>query len=220
MPELSVIVPVRNGERFLAEAIESLLPHRDVDEIVVVDDGSTDRSTDIARRYPVVLLRQPGAGSAAARNAGLAVARGAVIGFLDADDLWAPPRPEGDPRLARLRAEPHTDLVLGRTVRFRTGDRGPEPLGPPEPFLALGALLVRREALSRVGPLDPAIAVSDDIDWLLRAQEAGIAAVRVDETVLWYRRHASSLTASIAARERGVLSAARAAIARRRRDAS
>ncbi len=219
MPELSVIVPVRNGERFLAEAIESLLPHREVGEIVVVDDGSTDRSAEIARQFPVVLLCQPASGSAAARNAAFAVARGAIIGFLDADDLWAPPRPQGDARLARLRAEPRTDMVLGRTVRFRTGDGGPEPLGPPEPFLSLGALLVRRAALARIGPLDPAIPVSDDMDWLMRAQEVGIVMARVDETVLWYRRHASSLTASIAARERGVLATARAALARRRRNA-
>ena len=87
---VSVVIPVYNGERFLAQAIESVLGQtwREV-EVIVVDDGSSDHSGEIARRFaPVRCLRQDNAGQAAARNRGAAAATGRFLAFLDADDLW------------------------------------------------------------------------------------------------------------------------------------
>ena len=92
---ISVIVPVHNGAAFISEALRSVksqtLPP---DEIIVVDDGSSDESADIVRReHPdVVLIAQPRGGPAAARNAGARRARCDALAFLDHDDLWPPER--------------------------------------------------------------------------------------------------------------------------------
>ena len=94
---ISCIVPVYNGARFLAQAIDSILAQTRVDlEIIVVEDGSTDRTPDVAKGYGdrVKYVRQENAGPAAARNRGVAEARGEFIAFLDADDTWAPAKLE------------------------------------------------------------------------------------------------------------------------------
>ncbi len=89
MPEVSVLVAVHNGARFLAEALESaraqtLAPT----EIIVVDDGSTDESAEIAAKHGATVIRQANAGTAAAINAARAHATGELLALLDADDVW------------------------------------------------------------------------------------------------------------------------------------
>src|SRR5437667_12630279 len=112
-PLVSVVIPCYNGERYLAEAIESVLAQRyEPLEIIVVDDGSTDRSAEVARHFgdAVQYVCQPHAGAAAARNRGVGLATGDLIAFLDADDVWT----EG--RLARqvqvLEADPSVGMVM------------------------------------------------------------------------------------------------------------
>lgn len=87
---VAVVIAVFNGEDFLAEALESVRAQtRPVDEVIVVDDGSTDRSAEIARGVPgVVVVQQENGGPAAARNRGIALARSDYLAMLDADDLW------------------------------------------------------------------------------------------------------------------------------------
>ncbi len=215
-PSLSVIIPVWNGERFLAEALESVLAHAAVDEIVVVDDGSTDGTAELVRRYPVVYRWQPRRGVATARNLGLASIGGAVVGFLDADDRWAPPPSTGDARLARLFQDPSANLALGNTQVFRAREGGGETIGAPRALVSLGAMLARREVFVAVGGFDPAFRTGEDLDWFLRARERGFALKWVDTTVQHYRRSPGTLTSGGVARERGMLATARAAIARRR----
>ena len=87
--KVSCIIPVFNGARYLRETLDSVFAqtHGDL-EVIVVDDGSTDASADIARSYAnVICLQQANAGHASARNRGLAAATGAFISFNDADDL-------------------------------------------------------------------------------------------------------------------------------------
>jgi len=90
---ISCIVPVFNGERYLGEALDSILgqTHRPL-EIIVADDGSTDRTATVAAGYgdQIRYLYQPNAGTASACNLGLGAARGGFIAFLAADDLWHP----------------------------------------------------------------------------------------------------------------------------------
>src|SRR5436305_1029668 len=90
-PMISVIIPVYNGERYLGEAIESVLAQSyHWLEIILVDDGSTDGSATVAKQFSpaVQVVRQPNLGAGAARNRGIALAQGEFLAFLDADDLW------------------------------------------------------------------------------------------------------------------------------------
>jgi glycosyltransferase involved in cell wall biosynthesis len=118
-PLVSVIVPVWNGERFLAAALDSIVvPEGARAEVIVVDDGSTDRSAAIAAaREPLVrTVRQEHAGLPQARNRGLAEAQGSLLAFLDADDLWSEDKLALQLEALKQRAD--VAIVLGRTRRM------------------------------------------------------------------------------------------------------
>src|SRR6202008_2657815 len=95
MPAVTVLIDTFNHERFIDEAIVSVLeqdfPRAEM-EILVVDDGSTDRTPEIVRKFDphVRLLRKTNGGQASAFNAGIPEARGEIVAFLDGDDWWAP----------------------------------------------------------------------------------------------------------------------------------
>src|SRR5512140_2899350 len=126
MPDLSVsvIVPVHNGARFLARSMQRIHPQRyEPLEIVVVDDGSTDETPAlVARLGPAVRsVRQANGGPAAARNHGLRIATGEVIGFLDVDDTW--PENKLVLQAGHLRDHPALQIVQG-TIREERSDGG------------------------------------------------------------------------------------------------
>jgi glycosyltransferase involved in cell wall biosynthesis len=216
-PLVSVVVPVRNGAAYLRAALASLLGQsRPPDEVVVADDGSTDETAEIAAAAGpgVRVLAGPFGGAAAARNAGVAAARGDLLAFLDHDDVWTDGRLER--HLAVLSREPAVDLVLGLTQRARDEGGRLVPTGPPAAEPSLGAILVTRRAFERVGPLDAAKTFDEDVDWFLRAREARVPA-RLDRAVAQvYRRHATNATNQRAADVRGFFEALRDSIARRR----
>lgn len=206
VPRVSVVIPVFNGERFLRQAIESVLAQDDVPlEVLVVDDGSTDRSGEIAAAFgaPVRGLAQPHAGIAAARNTGIRAARGDFLAFLDADDLWTPGRLRA--QLDRLAADAAIDCIFGIVEHFRDPAasmrfdvRGPERA----PGLLPGAMLVRRAAFMRVGLFDEARRLGEFVEWQLRAEELGLRRTFVPMVVLRRRIHDANTTARLAA-ERG-----------------
>jgi glycosyltransferase involved in cell wall biosynthesis len=126
-----VIIPVLNGEAFIVEALTSVLSQLDrEDEIVVVDDGSTDRTRRLLHGHDdrVLVIDGPRRGPSAARNAGLGVARGALIAFLDHDDLWPPGRHRA--LLSAMEEEDRFNAAAGRirTRSNRLGCRGPTSL--------------------------------------------------------------------------------------------
>jgi glycosyltransferase involved in cell wall biosynthesis len=214
---LEVVMPVHDGEQFLAEAIESVLRHSRVDRLVVVDDHSSDRSAEIARSYRrVVLLTGKGRGPAAARNSGLAVTTAPLVSFVDADDRWPDFSVTGDPRLARLEADPEIDIVLGRVRLFRTGAEGAEAFAEPLHLLQLGAAVCRRSVVDRVGLFDESLYGSEDFDWLARAREAGARLERIADVTLDYRRHEASIMADAGRRRALITEPVRAALLRRR----
>ena len=113
-PMVTVIIPVYNGEEYLAEDIESVLGQTYHPlEIIVVDDGSTDDTATVASRFKELVryIYQPNSGPAAARNRGLKMARGEVIGFVDADDLWV--ENKLDLQLGLLADNPSVQIVIG-----------------------------------------------------------------------------------------------------------
>jgi glycosyltransferase involved in cell wall biosynthesis len=190
-PSISVMVPVFNGASFLPEALESVLAQtRPPNEVVVVDDGSTDESAAIASAYggAVRVHRQPNRGIGAARNAALALAQGDLLAFLDADDVWQPRKLEL--QLDLLATSPELDIVFGHIAEFRTGPGGRrEPLGDPRPGPLTVTMLIRAEALRRVGPFREGVVVSEYLVWLARARELGLREAMLPDVLTWRRVH-------------------------------
>ena len=195
-PLVSALIPVYNGAEFLADAIESVLAQNYAPlELVVVDDGSTDGSAELAESFDGVrVIRQLNAGPSAARNTGLANTTGSLIAFLDADDVW----PEGRlPRLLdALDHDASLDAVIGQLEMVRVENGSFRSVMPPQFGFQFGTALIRRSVFERVGPIDEAMRFSEDVDWFMRAREAGIRIGQIHEVVSLYRQHDGSLTAA------------------------
>lgn len=209
-PLVSCVVPVYNGERFLAEALESVLAqtHPRID-LVVVDDGSTDGTAAVARSFGdrVRYVRQENAGPAAARNRGLEHARGAFVGFLDADDLWVESKTET--QLARFRERPELAFCVSLTQNFweeEVRDEADRMRGrarsQPLPGYTTQTLLVHREWLDRIGGFDAQLGHGDSADWFQRAEEAGAVGELVPEVLTLRRLHADNRSRRHAAESR------------------
>src|SRR5580658_3527192 len=170
---ISVIIPTYNVAGFVREAVDSALSQtlRDT-EVIVVDDGSTDGSADALRDLDdprLRVIRENHAGSAAARNAGLRLASGELVAFLDADDRWAPQNLER--QSAFLESHPEVDMTFsyslvvdeeGRSLGFKCSSRaGTVSLRQLLRANEIGngsCLLLRREALDRAGWFEPKLA--------------------------------------------------------------
>ncbi|MBN9473814.1 MAG: hypothetical protein ABS43_31605 [Bordetella sp. SCN 67-23] len=219
----SIIVPVRNGQRFLAQALASIVGNASaVDELIVIDDGSTDGTAGILdaflQDHACLCLRSDGVGPAAARNLGLEVAAGRFVAFLDHDDQW--PAGRLDAHCQEL--ERHdAAVIMGRTQyliedaaqasRFRFPD------GQQAGHLHhLGASTFRREVFARHGRFDPALRFSEDQDFFLRLMDAGCDIHRVPEVGLLYRVHETNMTRGVPTRNLGLFQVLHASIQRRR----
>jgi glycosyltransferase involved in cell wall biosynthesis len=193
-PLISVIMPVLNGQRFIAEAISSIEAQRYSNlEIIVIDDGSTDSSAEIAVQMGARVLKQTqNTGIATARNCGLAAARGELIAFLDADDLWVQNKLEW--QLKALEKHPDLMAVSGFVERF-FGVSEREPITIKTFLPVVGAVLVRREVFEQIGGFDPTMTQSEDFDWFLRLREQSLGFAMLSQIVLRYRSHDSNITA-------------------------
>jgi glycosyltransferase involved in cell wall biosynthesis len=206
---ISVIVPVYNGAHFIAEALRSIIAQtRLPDEIIVVDDGSTDATAGIAASYGGGALRyvyQSHQGAQHARNHGLRLAQGDLIAFLDADDIWIADKLERQLALAA-----NADIVIGMTRIMN--DESNEPFI----FPSLCCALVWRSAFQQIGTFDPSLPYSDDLDWYMRAREEGLRFILHRDVVLYHRRHADNITNNHAARDHYHLLMLKKSIERRR----
>ncbi len=185
MPLVSVVIPAYNAEKFIVQALDSLVAQTyPAVEVIVVDDGSRDATSDVvARAHPSVrCIRQPNGGASSARNRGVQEARGELVAFLDADDAWHPDKLRAQVALMRR----HPDVLLSRTglseVPLTTlapfpdvADGLPEhrliaSLGPSllSPYFATSTVMVRRQAFLDVGAFDTALKVAEDVDLYLR----------------------------------------------------
>jgi glycosyltransferase involved in cell wall biosynthesis len=206
-PRFSVVIPTFDRGRWLVEAIDSVLAQDQDDfELIVVDDGSTDDTADLVRPYleRLTYVRRPNRGAASARNAGIALARGAIVGFLDSDDRW-------EPRTltevaATFDRHPDTGLVaiMAREVDLdgspgvTYGKRSAGDRYSTESLLLQDAggcswYFVRRELLEEVGGFDESLSSAEECDLALRLSlVAPLRAVR--EPLLLRRRHADNLS--------------------------
>ncbi len=196
-PLVSVIMPVYNGETFLAEAVESIQQQAYQPlEIIIVDDGSTDGTAQIAANFKgdVRCVYQPNSGQAVARNRGLRMVRGDIIGFLDADDLWAENKLEV--QLPHVTSDLSVEIVLGHINRIwaARGTSNYDQFTEPELALSLGSGLFRKSVFDKVGYFDPTLRRCEDWDWFMRARELGVSIVTHKEVVAYYRRHENNMT--------------------------
>jgi glycosyltransferase involved in cell wall biosynthesis len=222
-PLITAIVPVHNGGRYLAEALESILGQgRDDCEIVVVDDGSTDDSAAVAARYgsAVRYLYQAQAGPGAARNSGIAAARGQYLSFLDADDLWMKDKLEM--QLAAFERDPALDIVFGHVQQGYSPEMMGEGRAAPRNFAEVvpghlpGTMLARREACSRVGSFTTRWMVGDGVDWYLRAVELQLHTLMLPDVLLWRRIHDTNMGIQERNSRQDYLQIVKAALDRRR----
>jgi glycosyltransferase involved in cell wall biosynthesis len=197
-PRVSALIPVQDGELHLSEAIESVLAQtRPVDEIVVVDNASNDRTAEIARSFgPVVrLVEEPTPGVGIARNAAVAAAEGDYLAFLDHDDLWEPIKTEL--QLAAFAADPGLDFVVGHVVQFTDGleaeveERLRIPT-EPQPGQHLESLMAPRATWDRIGPWSDSMTMGEGLVWFLRARDLGMRGLMLPDLVVRRRIHASN----------------------------
>jgi glycosyltransferase involved in cell wall biosynthesis len=198
-PLITVIIGAYNAERYLAEAIESVLAqtYRNL-ELIVVDDGSTDRTGEIAESYgdPVRCLRQANGGMAASRNRAIPEARGNYLAFLDADDRFPPNKLEQ--QLAVFEADPGLDIVYGHVTEFLSPDLDESAralLREPEhdvPWPTPNLMLVKRESFLRVGLFSTELKVGIGVDWHARANELGLRSATPPILALERRLHAEN----------------------------
>lgn len=207
---ISVVIPVYNGEKYLAAAVESVFAQTySPVEVIVVDDGSTDRTADVARSFSgVVYIHQANQGNSVARNMGLDRCSGAYLSLLDADDYW--PKTKCDTQMKYLREHPREGCVIGRMRNF-LADGIEKPEWMPDAMmndngvaLSLGAMLAHRWVFERVGNFNTQYWHGNDLDWFIRLKEVHIPMGIMSEVFLHRRIHEcnESRKQNILARER------------------
>ncbi len=224
--DIAVIIPAWNAGRHLTAALDSVIANAaSIDatvQILVIDDGSTDDTSEVASRYAdqgVELFWQPNLNTAMARNAGIALTNSRYVAHLDADDTW----PAG--RLAALMAplelDPDLDAVFGRAIEFADADAPSTARWSPEPMLVRAPTvgLLRRSTHDRFGGFAPALAL-DQVNWTGQALARNLRYGTVDDIVLSRRIHAANKSHSQPfTTDRRLVSVVRNALAARRRQA-
>ncbi len=196
-PVVSVIVASYNGEKFLRETLESVFAQDfDAFDVVLVDDGSEDATAEIARSFPVRYVHQANQGLPAARNAGLGLARGGYIAFLDDDDLLPPTKLSTQVRY--LNEHPGIGCVLGRQEWIFDGIQPPSLARDPI-FGELGGIqlvtaMIRRRVLDELGGFDPTYRYAEDRDLFIRMREHRVEIAVLPDVVLHKRLHGSNMT--------------------------
>ena len=198
-PDISVVIPVHNGERYLAECIQSVLDQNLAGlELLVIDNGSTDGTADVARAFSSIrYFHLADKGLSKALNHGLEQCRGAFLAFLDADDLWPPNRLAV--QLAVFARSPAVELVFGHVEQFISPELEESAKAKLNirdkrlPGRYRGTMLIRQESFWRVGQFEPSMDFAEFIDWYMRAAEHHIREVMLPDVVTLRRIHGANL---------------------------
>ena len=186
---ISVIIPVFNAGPYLAEAIRSVEGQDyEPNEILVIDDGSTDESAAVAQQFERVHYHcQERSGAGVARNVGVKMAKGDLLAFLDADDVWLPGKLSR--QMSIMESEPELEAVFTHAVQFReSADMVESPLAGYFP----GTMLIRRAAFLRIGNFATDRAVRETFEWQARAVAARLHSAIVPEVFYRRRIHATN----------------------------
>ena len=196
-PKISTIIPVYNREKYIAEAIDSVLAqtYKPI-EVIVVDDGSTDNSAGIVKQYVNSSIRytfQPNQGIGAARNTGIELAKGSYYAFLDSDDLWTP-----DKISLQMKAfdnDPDLDMVFGQVVQFRSTQLGTilDQKDQIVPGYIPSSLLIQRDSFHKVGKFTTQWKIGEFVDWYAKALETGLKSLMLPDLVAKRRIHDTNI---------------------------
>ena len=223
MADIGIVLPVFDGEPYLAEALDSIAAQTvQPCDVVAVDDGSTDGSRRLLQAFGARVLDTGRVGQAAARDRGIAAVRGDLLAFLDQDDRWRPGKLET--QQGYLNANPDISFVGGYCAVFlQPGAQRPAwwkaawDSGEPEPSLLPSATLYRRSAFETAGGFAAAgVRISEDLAWTARAQDRGLRRSIIDEVVVDRRIHHHNLSGDADARVREHLAIVRASLERKR----
>jgi glycosyltransferase involved in cell wall biosynthesis len=195
-PFISVIIPAYNAEKYLAEAIKSILAQNYTPlEIIIVDDGSQDNTATVAQSFGALVryFHQANEGAAAARNFGVQHARADWLAFLDADDLWTENKLAT--QVTALQADPTLDVIFGHARNFIQPD---EPAAPRViqdilPAFAAGAMLIHKDALMRVGGFSGTLRRGETLDFYIRVREQGLKEHLLHDLLLLRRIHTKNM---------------------------
>jgi len=200
IPTVSIIMAMKDAERFLQQALDSISAQSFKDyEVIVVDGGSKDNSPSIARSCSkTTLLKQQGTGLAQAWNQAISLARAPFLTFLDSDDLWVADSLEAC--ISEFESDNKLEYVFGRTEFFLEGS----DIRPPGYWRELlqrshlapvtGASMVRRSVANRIGMFDETMSVASDIPWFVELRETSVTRP-LDRLLLRKRLHARNLGA-------------------------
>ncbi|HMQ05895.1 MAG TPA: glycosyltransferase family A protein [Saprospiraceae bacterium] len=193
---ISVIIPVYNAERYIEECIRSVVNQTFTPwEIIVIDDGSNDKSVEKVKSHnrQITIISQENRGAGSARNAGIRIAKGDFLAFLDADDVWLPDTLEN--QINRLIENTSLDMVFGAVEQFYSPDVYPHEkpgihheMYPPRGFVP-GAMLINRESFLRVGLFNESLVLGEFIDWFAKAREVGLRFTVSSHIVMRRRIH-------------------------------
>jgi glycosyltransferase involved in cell wall biosynthesis len=220
-PQVSVIMPVYNGEKYIVEAIESILNQSYKDyEIIIVNDGSTDDTFNKIRSYlqlsNIKYVRQENRGLPAALNTGIKAASGEYIAFLDCDDLWMPHKL--DMQMVFMKEHPEVGLVHGNISYV---DQHGDPFTPDSPYktdisgncfpelfmgnrIAVLTVLIKKESITNVGFFNEDFKYADDYDmWLRVSRHYPLG--HIDKCLAAYRKHPGGISSNINAHNADVL---------------
>lgn len=216
MPKISIILPAWNAAATIADTLRSITAQTFPDwEAIVVDDGSTDGSRELVARLAqddprIRPATHPGKGPSAARNhAALALARGEILAFCDADDIWSPTKLA---EVAEALDDPQTDGCFGRIAffhrvpadarSFSTVPDGmltiPMLLGE-NPVCTMSNLSIRRAVFAASGGFDTTMVHNEDLEWLIRVVGGGARIRGIDRLQVWYRASTGGLSADLPA---------------------
>jgi glycosyltransferase involved in cell wall biosynthesis len=198
-PSVSVVIAVHNGEKYLAESIESVLNQgQPALEIHVIDNASTDRTADVARAFTAATYhRLEQKGLAKALNYGIERCQGDLLAFIDADDLWTPNRLKI--QLQAFDRQPDLDMVFGHVEQFVSPELDEAVKAKLEirdkllPGRIKSTMLIRRESFWRVGSFAPAKDFGDFIDWYMRARDLELSEHMLKDVVCLRRIHGSNM---------------------------
>ena len=221
-PLVSVIIPVKNGERILPLALNSVLA-QDYQplEIIVVNDHSTDRTAEIARSFAYVQVLSPtGKGVASVWNDGIAAAKGELVAFLSHDDLWTPDKLRL--QVHYLLEHPEIHYVIAR-VQFFIEPGCAIPSGFRKELLEQDhvgrvpeTLVARKRLFDTIGKFDPRLSTAEDVDWFARAHDCGVPMAVIPKVLLHKRIHDTNISLNVPENNRNLLQALKQSIDRKR----